>query len=111
MTADDALRRTLTDYERVASVRLPADAAKPGNQGARYLPNDGFEVVQVNPGVQWSARAAVQPGLEGDTVAGGNRGPVSAIGAGTAIRRCCYRGRHQQERSPNMNRYSTARLN
>lgn len=49
MTDTDALRRILTNYERVAIVGLSAEPSKPSNQVARYLLDKGFEVIPVNP--------------------------------------------------------------
>lgn len=49
MTDADALRRILSDHERVAIVGLSADPSKPSNQVARYLLDRGFEVIPVNP--------------------------------------------------------------
>ena len=49
MTDADALRRILSNHERVAIVGLSADRSKPSNQVARYLLDRGFEVTPVNP--------------------------------------------------------------
>lgn len=48
MTEDDALRRILTNYKRVAIVGLSADRSRPSNVVANYLLDHGFEVTPVN---------------------------------------------------------------
>lgn len=47
---DADLRRILTDYERIAVVGLSADSSKPSHGVARYLIDQGYDVIPVNPG-------------------------------------------------------------
>jgi len=49
MTDVDSLRRILTNYKRVAVVGLSADPSRPSNIVAKYLLEQGFEVMPVNP--------------------------------------------------------------
>ena len=49
MTDVDTLRRILTDFKRIAVVGLSADRSRPSNSVARYLLENGFEVIPVNP--------------------------------------------------------------
>ena len=49
MTSADSLRHILSNYERVAIVGLSTDPSRASNRVARYLLDNGFEVIPVNP--------------------------------------------------------------
>ena len=64
MNSDDQLRAILTNYQNVAVVGLSPDPSRPSNQVARYLVDNGYNVIPINPGADEVLGRRSYPTLE-----------------------------------------------